>query len=207
MAIERQNHYAVLGLSPGATQSEIARAYREQSKRYHPDRNPGFQELATERLQALNEAYEVLNDPDRRADYDRRARVRFAEDSDFLRLQSLREDLDDELRHEADPRLVFIASILAYNAIHWQFEVIENFFARRGEASTSAPEFDQWAARARAAQANLEERSVAAQKRLGTDQEQAAIFAELDRKWHAVVRTMSPAFQDRFERFRTAQDV
>src|SRR4051812_12729943 len=120
MANELQSHYAVLGVSPGATQSEIVSAYREQAKRYHPDRNPGFQDLATERLQALNEAYEVLNDPDRRADYDRGARVGFIEDSDFLRLRSLRGDVDEVLRAEGDPRLVFIASILAWNAIHWQ---------------------------------------------------------------------------------------
>ena len=57
-----QNPYEVLGIKEGATKEEIKTAYREQVKKYHPDRhqdNPLY-ELAEEKLQEINEAYEFL---------------------------------------------------------------------------------------------------------------------------------------------------
>mgnify|MGYP000927260246 CR=1 FL=1 len=57
-----QNPYEVLGIKEGATQEEIKAAYREQVKKYHPDKyqdNP-LQDLAEEKLQEINEAYEYL---------------------------------------------------------------------------------------------------------------------------------------------------
>ena len=57
-----QNPYEVLGIREGASQEEIKAAYREQVKKYHPDKhqdNP-LQELAEEKLQEINEAYEYL---------------------------------------------------------------------------------------------------------------------------------------------------
>lgn len=57
-----QNPYEVLGIKEGASQEEIKAAYREQVKKYHPDRhtdNP-LQDLAEEKLQEINEAYEYL---------------------------------------------------------------------------------------------------------------------------------------------------
>lgn len=58
-----QNPYEVLGLKEGASQDEIKAAYREQVKKYHPDKhqdNPLY-ELAQEKLQEINEAYEYLS--------------------------------------------------------------------------------------------------------------------------------------------------
>jgi molecular chaperone DnaJ len=57
-----QNPYEVLGIKEGASQEEIKAAYREQVKKYHPDKyedNP-LQDLAEEKLQEINEAYESL---------------------------------------------------------------------------------------------------------------------------------------------------
>lgn len=57
-----QNPYEVLGIREGASQEEIKAAYREQVKKYHPDKhqdNP-LQDLAEEKLQEINEAYEYL---------------------------------------------------------------------------------------------------------------------------------------------------
>ncbi len=57
-----QNPYEVLGIKEGATQEEIKAAYREQVKKYHPDKhqdNP-LQDLAEEKLQEINEAYDYL---------------------------------------------------------------------------------------------------------------------------------------------------
>ncbi|QOX62914.1 J domain-containing protein [Anoxybacterium hadale] len=57
-----QNPYEVLGIKEGASQEEIKAAYREQVKKYHPDKyqNNPLQDLAEEKLQEINEAYETL---------------------------------------------------------------------------------------------------------------------------------------------------
>lgn len=62
------DYYDVLGLDRNATQDEINKAYRKLSKKYHPDLNhePG----AEEKFKEINEAYETLSDPDKKAQYD-----------------------------------------------------------------------------------------------------------------------------------------
>lgn len=66
MAID---YYAVLGISPDAGGNEISQAFRRLAKTFHPDvdRRPG----ATARFQKINEAYQTLSDPVKRAEYDR----------------------------------------------------------------------------------------------------------------------------------------
>lgn len=63
------DYYSVLGIQRGASQEEIKRAYRKAVFRYHPDRNPDDVEAATKFKQVLD-AYEVLSDGSRRANYD-----------------------------------------------------------------------------------------------------------------------------------------
>ena len=60
--------YRILGLKPGASEEEVKRAYRQLAKKYHPDVNkePG----AEEKFKEINEAYEVLSDPQKKATYD-----------------------------------------------------------------------------------------------------------------------------------------
>ena len=55
--------YQVLGVSPGASDEEIKKAYRRLAKQYHPDRNPGDGEAAR-KMQEINAAYEQIKDPD-----------------------------------------------------------------------------------------------------------------------------------------------
>ena len=64
------SHYAILGLHPSASVIEIRRAYRELSKRYHPDTTELPSALATAQFQRLNEAYGVLSNPQARSFYD-----------------------------------------------------------------------------------------------------------------------------------------
>lgn len=64
----KRDYYEVLGLSKGASQDEIKRAYRQLAKKYHPDINkePG----AEEKFKEINEAYDTLSDEQKKARYD-----------------------------------------------------------------------------------------------------------------------------------------
>jgi len=64
------SHYAILGVHPSASVIEIRQAYRDLSKRYHPDTTTLPTELATVKFQRLNEAYAILSHPERRSLYD-----------------------------------------------------------------------------------------------------------------------------------------
>ncbi len=64
----RQNHYEVLGLPMSATPEQIRKRYRELVRRYHPDVNPAPD--AKEQFLRIQEAYQVLSDPERRRHYD-----------------------------------------------------------------------------------------------------------------------------------------
>jgi len=63
------NHWAVLGLDPGADASSLKRAFRQQARRWHPDLN-GDDPHAEEQFKAVNEAYAVLSDPQRRQQWE-----------------------------------------------------------------------------------------------------------------------------------------
>ena len=56
--------YKVLGVSPGATDDEIKKAYRKLAMKYHPDRNPG-DEAAAKKMQEINAAYDQLTNPEK----------------------------------------------------------------------------------------------------------------------------------------------
>jgi molecular chaperone DnaJ len=64
------DYYAILGVSRDAGDAELKKAFRQLAMKHHPDRNPGDQ-AAEERFKGINEAYAVLSDPDKRAQYDR----------------------------------------------------------------------------------------------------------------------------------------
>ncbi|HOW84346.1 MAG TPA: DnaJ domain-containing protein, partial [Spirochaetota bacterium] len=66
----KRDYYEVLGVAKNATEQELKQAYRKLALKYHPDKNKGDPE-AEEKFKEINEAYEVLRDPQKRASYDR----------------------------------------------------------------------------------------------------------------------------------------
>ena len=69
MAEQKRDYYEVLGVSRGASEEEIKKAYRKLAKANHPDLHPGDKD-AEARFKEINEAYEVLSDADKKARYD-----------------------------------------------------------------------------------------------------------------------------------------
>ena len=66
----KRDFYEVLGVSKSATQEEIKKAYRKVAMQHHPDRNPG-DKASEEKFKEAAEAYEILNDTDKKSQYDR----------------------------------------------------------------------------------------------------------------------------------------
>ncbi|MGZ3948680.1 MAG: DnaJ domain-containing protein, partial [Flavisolibacter sp.] len=66
----KRDYYEILGVSKSASADEIKKSYRKVAMQFHPDRNPG-DKSAEEKFKEAAEAYEVLSDQDKRAQYDR----------------------------------------------------------------------------------------------------------------------------------------
>ena len=69
MAENKRDYYEILGLQKGASEEEIKKAYKKLARKYHPDMNPG-DKSAEEMFKEVNEANEVLSDPQKKARYD-----------------------------------------------------------------------------------------------------------------------------------------
>ena len=79
---DKQDYYETLGINKGAGADEIKKAYRQMAKKYHPDMNPGNAE-AEQKFKEVNEAYAVLSDPEKKAQYDQYGHAAFDQTSGF----------------------------------------------------------------------------------------------------------------------------
>lgn len=75
--MQKRDHYLVLNVSPISTADEIRKAYRELSKKYHPDLNPGMKAQSDDKMKELVAAYSVLNDKEKRKEYDKQAQFQY----------------------------------------------------------------------------------------------------------------------------------
>jgi curved DNA-binding protein CbpA len=73
MAVDYKDYYAILGVDKNASEKDIQRAYRKLARKYHPDVNPG-DTAAEDKFKDINEANEVLSDPEKRREYDELSR-------------------------------------------------------------------------------------------------------------------------------------
>lgn len=89
------NYYNLLGIDTKAERQTIKQAYLAKIKKWHPDKNPGRVEEAEEKTKALNQAFQVLGDPEQRKNYDRM--LRYTEGKDFnayINDEAIRNKLD-----------------------------------------------------------------------------------------------------------------
>ena len=82
MPAPKRDCYEVLGVNRDASQEEIKKAYRKLALKYHPDRNPG-DKPGEERFKEASAAYQILGDPERRAQYDRFGHAAFDQQGGF----------------------------------------------------------------------------------------------------------------------------
>jgi curved DNA-binding protein CbpA len=75
MSVVERSFYDLLGVAPSADAQQITSAFRRLAKEWHPDLNQHRLEQATERMKEISAAYLVLNDPERRATYNRSRHV------------------------------------------------------------------------------------------------------------------------------------
>lgn len=90
-----QDYYKILGVSEGASEDEIKKAYRKLAVKYHPDKNPGNKE-AEAKFKDISAAYYVLSDSKRKAEYDQIRKFGGARASNFAGAQGF--DFEDLLR-------------------------------------------------------------------------------------------------------------
>ena len=83
--MEKKDYYETLGVKRDASPDDLKKAFRHLARKYHPDLNKGSKE-AEEKFKEINEAYQVLSDPQKKAEYDQVGHAAF-KPGDTARLQ------------------------------------------------------------------------------------------------------------------------
>ncbi|MEM9264166.1 MAG: J domain-containing protein [Cyanobacteria bacterium P01_F01_bin.13] len=98
-----RDYYEILGIIPSADAQLIKQAYRRLARQFHPDLNPGNQD-SEERFKSLNEAYEILSDPDRKLQYDdyRHHWLQQKSEADYRDLEDFNRFVDQLLNRQTD---------------------------------------------------------------------------------------------------------
>ena len=103
------DYYAFLQVPPTATQSEIERSYHHLARQFHPDLN---QQALDKHIKLLNEAYEVLGNPSKRALYD--AQRRKAQERRTVDQQALRREQEQARQVEQEPKMTWVEGIFGF---------------------------------------------------------------------------------------------
>ncbi len=103
------DYYAFLQVPPTATQSEIKRSYRRLARQFHPDLN---QKALDKHIKLLNEAYEVLRDPHKRALYD--AQRRKAQERQTVDQQALHLKQEQARKVEQEPKMTWVEGFFGF---------------------------------------------------------------------------------------------
>ena len=82
MAMKR-DYYEILGVDRSVTEEDLKKAYRKLAVKWHPDKNPDDRARAEERFKEISEAYQILCDAERRAQYDRFGHAAFEQGTGF----------------------------------------------------------------------------------------------------------------------------
>ena len=94
-ANQSTNYYQLLGINPGADQQTIKQAYLSKIKAWHPDKNPNRTEEAEQKTKALNQAYQILKDPEKRKHYDRMLRYTKGKNfNEYINDDAIRDKID-----------------------------------------------------------------------------------------------------------------
>ncbi len=104
----KTDYYAILEVSPTATQNEIKRSYRRLARKYHPDLN---QQARDKHFKLLNEAYKILGEPAQRATYDQQRKLAAKRRKAAQEALALRQQQEQEKR---EPKLTWIGGIFGF---------------------------------------------------------------------------------------------
>ena len=106
------DYYAILEVSPAATPTDIIRSYRRLVRRYPPDLNQQAPGEASKQIKMLNEAYEVLSNPEKRALYDARRRV--IEERRTVDKEALRPKQEQQAQVKQEPKMTWVEGIFGF---------------------------------------------------------------------------------------------
>lgn len=103
---QKKDYYKVLGIAPISTPEEVRKAYRALSKKYHPDLNPDLRLYSDEKMKELVEAYNILNDQQKRREYDRQPQFLARKHGKDSARRATASDMTKKAEYKKEPSLL-----------------------------------------------------------------------------------------------------